>query len=1070
MNKKVSTLLTVGLMLGGSLLCSSALAQTQIPVSDAENGATYVVKATKYWNSVTAGWQNHVNPYYLSIDDEGNVSFEIHSSYTDEGVDIWTVSKTGPANNIYKFTSSNGQTFTVANAAGSASSSEFVSSEVTINDLSGNPSTSGTLEWFTSDGTKYMVGHQNGGAKVLAIACDGSADLASGDQVDAFELIKVEDESITDGLNELYNKKGFNFDVKGDLADVAVDGNLFNEEGSTIWAFYLATDYAVRTVNINGTDVELKFPAGTYFFSERVLKSGYTGGTITADNIDWLNSTFIAISSTEVGEATDAERQNGQGFMLTKVQGANFVYPEQNPSEAQGLNIAVNNACFKVQTNHSATYPYALAVEEFYYQPSAQNASTAAHRSKGVYLGVISYNESTQNVASIPVSSGAAIDSAEHLFSFVESNVQDGRLLLNEDETPAVYTIQFLGGNDKDEDLEGKYLTLGTENGTNFRWEAKGGAIADATYPEFQFVITDVRKEKSSDKIYSRVTFTNRETGQYFIAKLYPTGETNQYTLSFPDNSRAIGSVVPFTVNRNTYAVNKQDAVPFDTDIVVRLNEVTPDNYAGFLNVADKTIRTMAFARDVNVTSNRLYAAVTANGTTRELNDQFATEVYDAAQWQLVKSEEPKYITRVFVYNNTTDESADLVSKGDSVCAYTYKLRYVVDGSETNYYLGNAKTALEQHTNVANAQEFIIKQNPDGSVSLFNAEDDAFESNRVAKENKRVALNVELSGDEYVYNVGSNTRRLIYQSASTATRIKTYLDPEHAEISWPAEEGHVTIQSELGNYISLNDERDGISVNEEEAVPFYLHVTDKDAVVPSFYISEGMGEGSNAESERMFLFNPVDSVDYYVTEQGDYDKVYMARENVVKAIAKAGTLNESRDTITIKVKGEADKLIAEEADNNDKNIWGGLNRFKFQIVETEEGDGLYYIRQTKAGLADGEEYNTQTDPESFGTKYLYVINNKLGWGDRGLAEKFAIKGIEAPTANEGVSATDVKVIAVDGAINIKNAAGKNVVVSTILGQIVANEVLTSDNATISVPAGIAIVSVDGEEAVKVSVR
>ena len=77
---------------------------------------------------------------------------------------------------------------------------------------------------------------------------------------------------------------------------------------------------------------------------------------------------------------------------------------------------------------------------------------------------------------------------------------------------------------------------------------------------------------------------------------------------------------------------------------------------------------------------------------------------------------------------------------------------------------------------------------------------------------------------------------------------------------------------------------------------------------------------------------------------------------------------------------------------------------------------------------------------------------------------------EAPTANEGVSATEVKVVAYDGAINIKNAAGKNVVISTILGQIVANEVLTSGNATISVPAGIAIVSVDGEEAVKVSVR
>ena len=1039
----------------------SIFAQTQIPVSDATDGATYVVKATQYWNNGTDGWKNHTQPYYLSIDDEGNVSLKLHSAYTE--AEVWTVNVSGPQHNIYKFTSSKGQTFTAA-AGTTTSSSEFVLG------VTGNAN---SLEWYTTSNEKYMVGHEedaNQIMNVVGLKYDGNALTPATTVYDAFELIKVEDASVTDGLNDLYNEKGFNLDVKGDLADVAVDGNLFNEEGTTVWAFYLSTPHAVREDGVHGKDLE--FPAGTYFFTDRVLNDNYKSGTITVDDIDWLNSTFIAISSTEVGEATDAERQAGQGFMLTKVKGEDFVYPEQNPSDAEGLNIAVNNACFSVQTNHSAATPYALAVENFYYQASAKNEETAAQKTKGVYLGVVSYNETTQNVASVPADNTPAINEAEHIFSFVESNVQDGRLLLNEDKTPAVYTIKFIDGNDV-ADLEGKYLTVGTESGSSFRWEAKGGAIADATYPEFQFVITDVEKAKSSDKIYSLVTFTNRETGKDFTAKLYPTGDADQYTLSLPTPSE-LETIYPFTVNRNTYAVNEQDPVTFDTDIVVELDKVTPDNYAGFLNVADKTIRTISFARDVNVTSNRLYAAVEKDGNNMKLNkaNQFATEVYDAAQWQLIKSEKPEYITRVFVYNNTTDESVDLVSKGDSVCAYTYKLRYVVDGSETNYYLDNATTTLEKCNKVEDAQDFIIKMNADGSVSIFNAEYDAFTNKKVAKENKRVTINVALnsSNDAYEYVTGSTNRKLIYQSESAASDIKTYLDPEHAEISWPAEEGHVTIQSELGNYISLNDERDGISVNEEEAVPFYLHVTDKDAVVPSFYISEGMGEGSNAESERMFLFNPVDSVDYYVTEQGDYDKVYMARENVVKAIAKAGTLNESRDTITIKVKGEADKLIAEEADNNDKNIWGGLNRFKFQIVETEEGDGLYYIRQTKAGLKDGEEYNTQTDPEDFGTKYLYVINNKLGWGDKGLAEKFAIKGIEAPTANEGVSATEVKVIAVDGAINIKNAAGKNVVVSTILGQIVANEVLTSDNATISVPAGIAIVSVDGEEAVKVSVR
>ena len=66
------------------------------------------------------------------------------------------------------------------------------------------------------------------------------------------------------------------------------------------------------------------------------------------------------------------------------------------------------------------------------------------------------------------------------------------------------------------------------------------------------------------------------------------------------------------------------------------------------------------------------------------------------------------------------------------------------------------------------------------------------------------------------------------------------------------------------------------------------------------------------------------------------------------------------------------------------------------------------------------------------------------------------------TANETISAGNVVVAGVDGAVVVKGAEGKNVIVSTILGKVVANEVLTSDNAQIATPAGIVVVSVDGE--------
>ena len=75
-----------------------------------------------------------------------------------------------------------------------------------------------------------------------------------------------------------------------------------------------------------------------------------------------------------------------------------------------------------------------------------------------------------------------------------------------------------------------------------------------------------------------------------------------------------------------------------------------------------------------------------------------------------------------------------------------------------------------------------------------------------------------------------------------------------------------------------------------------------------------------------------------------------------------------------------------------------------------------------------------------------------------------------PTANEGINASSVSVIAGNGVVTINGAAGKKVVISNVLGQTIANTVLSSDNATISAPAGVVVVAVEGEAAVKAIVK
>nr|WP_129731460.1 DUF6383 domain-containing protein [Parabacteroides goldsteinii] len=87
------------------------------------------------------------------------------------------------------------------------------------------------------------------------------------------------------------------------------------------------------------------------------------------------------------------------------------------------------------------------------------------------------------------------------------------------------------------------------------------------------------------------------------------------------------------------------------------------------------------------------------------------------------------------------------------------------------------------------------------------------------------------------------------------------------------------------------------------------------------------------------------------------------------------------------------------------------------------------------------------------------------------AEIFNIEPTEEfATSNEGVSTSEVSVIAGNGIVTIKGAAGKTVAISNVLGQTIANTVLSSDNAEITAPAGVVVVAVEGEAAVKAIVK
>ena len=76
-----------------------------------------------------------------------------------------------------------------------------------------------------------------------------------------------------------------------------------------------------------------------------------------------------------------------------------------------------------------------------------------------------------------------------------------------------------------------------------------------------------------------------------------------------------------------------------------------------------------------------------------------------------------------------------------------------------------------------------------------------------------------------------------------------------------------------------------------------------------------------------------------------------------------------------------------------------------------------------------------------------------------------------PTANEAINgASTFSVATIDGAVVVKGAEGKKVVISNVLGQTIASTVITSSEATIAAPAGYVTVAVEGEAAVKAIVK
>ena len=1057
MNKKISTLFTAGLLVAGSL-CGSAWAKQVTlpmgltPLTELKAGQEVFMSLDNILygfdsSEKTAAGVNTGAFFEVKFgdadDDPKTPDVVISEIEENELADyIWVVSfVTGASETSYTFTNkATGDVLRIAKDGSKVEYDTAVKDENTISLLLFDDGAA--YKYTPADATATPPVTEEGSGVLSAYKADktlcyltwdvNEAQVATSDP-NKDVLFYAVDTSVLgeDGakeLNALYNGNGFSFGTSE-----TVEENLFSGK---LYAYYMATPLPVDDqVSLGYTDQAI--PKGMYFFVTK--PSSWTSYQA------WKNATVLAVSSTETVEATATDRANGQGFAVKAVKISDMnLYTNSAKDEwkSQGDEISIYNACFTVNKSYVESNPYALTLKNFRYKAKSDEAK---HETASVRLSILEHSDKNYLAT-------AKNDNPQFIFKLAAANVQSGIALLNTEAKAAVFNIRIANRqNDGIEGLYGKYLTVGAmKNGMSLvpsylgELAAKAKVLADLDAPAYQWVITEVTTDND-------ITFTNRETDMSFTAKLFPQATENVYELNVSEGN---AEVYPIIVNQNTYNEEKiEENAKLLQSLYIALEPVEVDPLAGFLNVDDKTLMTMAFARDNYETSNKFYVAVDEYfqfSTGDREGNVFVNEASGAAQWQLVKSEKPMtIIERSFVYNN--NNHVTVKAKADVAQAYTYQLRYINDGEEKDYFFPAsvseyASLVYDNTSKLTIAPKFVIKENVDGSLYLIDASTLGVESDVPTKfvpGTKSVVAAQNYSDD--LRNAYYDTPVSIYTYPEDMD-LKTYLIEEAPEVSYPAEEGYVYMKSEMGDYISMNADRDGIVVDEN---PFnlYLHVTDKDAVVPSFYISKGI-EGS---AERAYLFHPQDSVDYYAAT-GNYDREYMWNDEDVKAIFKVGTINATRDTIATMIKGEQ-KNVAVKADDN--GVLGGLNNFKFQIVLAYDEDDLYVVRSLSGNYE----------------RYLYAVNEKLTWTfSKAQAMKFTITEGD-PTANETIAneVEGVKVIAGNGTVEIQGAAGKNVVIANILGKVVASTTLTSDNQTINVPAGIVVVTVDGE-AVKAVVR
>ncbi|WP_456087419.1 DUF6383 domain-containing protein [Parabacteroides sp.] len=429
--------------------------------------------------------------------------------------------------------------------------------------------------------------------------------------------------------------------------------------------------------------------------------------------------------------------------------------------------------------------------------------------------------------------------------------------------------------------------------------------------------------------------------------------------------------------------------------------------------------------------------------------------VYDGKNYLLTADPAKYLMTVTYKYNNDKSETLTLTNTAFIFIPTEAADKYVVAPVFPRVEIAGASKSVEKRSVTLKYSNVSCKVVVDGDVM-----------NHDATETKDVT--VAYSGVIHDLNPGDVKDRMITVNTNTGDLENRIQGTAKYDLFYVAEEDdpqslfsmpkHIQIETTNNQFVTVNTKNEALVVAENalkaanytaEDFTFWLDTAaynrnGETLVAPSYYVTRGVAADTTTkvDAHRLYMYNAADSAAKATVNKEQY-LAYGSTRVIFREALRYGadSLIVAGDTLTLD--GKATATIAKPK--------AGVANFRFNFLQAkDEAEGVYNIKS--------------------GDNYLRNLNGVLVIGDAEEAVMVTVNATDAPTANEGVEVSEVKVIASEGSVQIVGAQGKKVVVTNILGQVVANTVIASDNAVIAAPQGVVVVAVEGEEAVKAIVK